>query len=133
MTNRILLLLGCLFGMAAMSYGQSKQAWVTSADSAYARRDFYAAFKYYEAALKYDDSRTDLWYRYAESALEFNAFPSALRAYERVLGSSDKSSYPLTTLRMAGAYQAMGKYDEAQTFYQRFIDEQPGASPADLA
>lgn len=133
MTNRILLLLGCLFGMAAMSYGQSKQAWVTSADSAYARRDFYSAFKYYEAALKYDDSRTDIWYRYAESALEFKAFPFALSGFERVLNSPDKNNFPLTTLHMAAAYRAMGKYDEAQQYYQRFIDEQPGASPADLA
>ena len=90
--------------MTVFSYGQSKQAWVNSADSAYARRDFYSAFKYYEAALKYDDSRIDIWYRYAESALEFKAFPYALSAYEQVLNSPDKNNYPLTALRMAGVF-----------------------------
>ncbi len=133
MTNRLLLILGCFLGLTTFSSGQSLRAWIQAADSAFAQRDFYPAFKYYEAALKYDTARTDLWYRYAESAFEFQAYPYAVNAYTRVLNSTERNAYPHTLLRMAEAYHILSEYDQAALYYQRFIDEQPGAAPSDLA
>lgn len=112
--------------------GQSLRSWVAAADSAYAQKNYYSAFKYYEAALKYDASRIDLRYRYAESAFQFQAYPYALDGFNLVLGSPQRSEYPLVRLRMAQSYQMIGEYDLAQSFYQRFIDSTANADPADL-
>lgn len=133
MNKRLLLILGSFLFLAAGASAQSWARWIEQADSAFARRDFYPAFKYYEIALKSDTTSADLWYKYAESALQFNAFPYALNAYNRVLNSPQRAAFPLAALRMAEAYHAIGEYDRAQVFFQRFIDEQPGANPADLA
>ena len=133
MNRKLLLILGCFLGLAAGASAQSWASWTKQADSAFARGDFYPAFKYYEIALKSDTSRIDLWYKYAESAFQFNAFPYALNAYNRVLNSSQRGEYPLTALRMAEAHQAIAEYDRAQILFQRFIDEQPAADPIDLA
>jgi 5-hydroxyisourate hydrolase-like protein (transthyretin family) len=112
---------------------QSLRSWVAAADSAYVNKNYYAAFRYYDAALKYDPSRIDLHYKYAESAFQFQAYPYAINAYSLVLASPQRSGYPLVPLRMAQSYQLIGNYDDAQLFYQRFIDENPNAAPADLA
>lgn len=80
--------------MTTAMTGQSLRSWVAAADSAYAQKNYYSAFKYYEAALKYDASRIDLRYRYAESAFQFQAYPYALDGFNLVLGSPQRSEYP---------------------------------------
>ncbi|MBX2927481.1 MAG: hypothetical protein KF852_06560 [Saprospiraceae bacterium] len=132
MNNKCLLLIWCLLGMTTAMTAQSLRSWVAAADSAYTQKNYYSAFKYYEAALKYDDTRIDLRYRYAESAYQFQAYPYALDAFSVVLGSPQRKDYPLVPLRMAQSYQMIGEYDLAQSFYQRFIDSTANADPADL-
>ncbi len=132
MNNRLLLTLVGLLGLAACASAQPLRQWVRFADSTFAKRDFHAAYKYSEAALRIDPSRMDLWHVNAESAFEFQAYPAAVRGYQRILDSDQRSQYPRTLLRMAQAYQMTGNYEQAALLFQRFIDEQPGADPADL-
>lgn len=130
--RHLLILIAALF-IGASAHAQPLRKWIAAADSTFARRDFHSAFKYADAALRYDTTRIDLWHLYAESAFEFQAYPSAIQGYQRVLNSDQRGNYPRTVLRMAQAHQILGNYDQAALLFQRFIDEQPGAAAEDLA
>ncbi len=130
--RHLLALIAALF-IITSAHAQPLRKWIAAADSTFAKRDFHSAFKYADAALRYDTTRIDLWYLYAESAFEFQAYPSAIHGYQRVLNSNQRANYPRTVLRMAQAHQILGNYDQAALLFQRFIDEQPGAAAEDLA
>ena len=112
---------------------QPLKAWVEAADTAFAHKDFYPAFKYYEIALEYDSTRSDIWYKYAEAARQFNAHPYAEKGYKKALASEEKSNYPLGLFWLARVEQTLGKYEAAIRHYQLFLEEQPEADAAKRA
>lgn len=120
-TLTILLLYICL---ANNGYGQSLKAWLSAADTAFAHKDYYSAFKYYEVALEYDSTRVDVWYHFAESAREFTAFPYAERAYAKVVNTPNHS-FPMAYYWLAETKFQLGKYDEAADYYEMFLEDKP--------
>lgn len=130
--SKIIAFLLLSLGFASGANAQTLKAWTTAADSAYVDGDYYAAFKYYEIALEYDSTLTSLWYKYGESARQFQAFPYAEKAYRRVLAAPDSTAFPLASFQLANVLRQQGKYQEAVAFYQLFID-QYGATHASEA
>ncbi len=118
-----------LFLAFQVSYAQpSMRDWLKVADAAYDTSDFYNAFRYYDAALKYKPSPEDslrILFKYAESARQFNAFLYARKAYEQVLNSPLPKAYPLTlsSFWLAKMEQQLGLYDTAAIHYQYFIEK----------
>lgn len=120
------------------SYAQpSIREWLKVADAAYDTNDFYNAFRYYDAALKYKPAAADsvrILYKYAESARQFNAYLFAKRAYEQLAVHPLATEYPLTlsSLRLAQMYQTLSVYDSAIIHYNYFIDKiaTPGSEEA---
>lgn len=108
---------------------QSQDQWIKAGDKAFTTSDYYAAYRYYGVAIEYDSSRTDLWYQYAESAREFDAYQSAEKAYEQVLLGETSASYPMAAFRLAEVKQRIGKYEEARHLYEQFLDDNPDIVP----
>ena len=122
-----------LFFVAGVAQGQSLKSWLSHADSAYAKKDFYTSFKFYEVALQYDSSRTDVLYKYAESARLFNAYKYAIYGYTKVLQRPDKQKYPEARFWLAEVQNKLGSYEAARDNFQLFIQEQANASPTLIA
>lgn len=117
-----------LFVFVQIGYSQqpSVREWLRVADSSYQEGNYPAAFKYYEAALKYrlnaKDS-LDILYKYAESARQFNAFEPAEKAYQLI---TDKSkAYSLALYWLATVEQQQGKYEEAELHFEQFLQQTP--------
>ncbi len=101
---------------------QSRKAWLAAADSALLRKDYYPAFKFYEAALVYDTTAVDVWFNYAESARKFNAYTFAEKGYLKVV-ELDKAppDYPQARLWLASTRQKMGNYAAAKLDYEAYL------------
>lgn len=123
--NRFLYPLLCLLLLPLTGTSQTLQEWTDAADAAYAKGDYYSAYRYYDVALKYDTSRMDLWYRLGESAQEFTAYRTATEAYQRVVASNFRDSFPLLPYRQAQVLQKRGFYSAAASLYKSFVDEDP--------
>jgi tetratricopeptide (TPR) repeat protein len=122
-----------LFFVATVAQGQSLKSWLSHADSAYAKKDFYTAFKFYEVAIKYDSTRTDVLYKYAESARQFNAYTFAVNGYQLVLQRPEKQQYPESRFWLAEVQNRLGEYESARQNFELFKQEQPNASAVLLA
>ena len=86
--NKLLLSILLVVLMAHNAHAQKKKAWVKAADHAFTvEEDYYKAFKYYDAALKYKPSEDSirLLYRLAESARLIGAPMDARDAYQQLL------------------------------------------------
>ena len=123
--KRFLYPLLCMLLFPLVSNGQTLEEWTEAADAAYAKGDYYSAFRYYDVALKYDTSRMDLWYQLGESAREFTAYRTATEAYQRVVASNFRDSFPLLPFRQAQVLQKRGFYSAAASLYKSFVDEDP--------
>lgn len=123
----ILPLLSLLIPFLGMS--QTLGEWTQAADAAFAKADYYSAYRYYDVALKYDTSRMDLWYRLGESAREFTAYATASDAYNKVAASSLRDSFPLLEFRQAQVLQKRGFYSAAASLYKDFVEEDPNVDP----
>lgn len=109
------------------SWAQSIDQWIEAADASFEREDYYSASQYYDAALKYDTSRVELWYRLGESYLNFTAYQRALTAFEHVEQSEQRDSFPALPLLEAEAFQRIGNYTAAIDRYELFLANEIGS------
>ena len=102
---------------------QTLKKWLEAAEAAYEIGDYYTALTYYEIALEFDEKQTEIWRKYAHSAMELKAYPYAEKAYMQVIGNdaTDKES----VYWLAYTKHRQGKYEEAQVLYERFLQEMP--------
>jgi len=120
-TNRLLIVLFLAVTSFSGLWAQPLSEWITAADNAYQKADYYSAFRYYDVALKYDPTRMDLWYKMGESAQQFTAYNAAQSAYDRVAASTFRDSFPLLPFRRAEVLQRKGAFQAAATLYDQFI------------
>jgi len=119
-----------LFVLVQTGYSQQRpmKEWVELGEQAYKEGNFPAAFKYYEAALKYKPERADslkLLYHYAESARQFNAFAAAETAYRFIVDQKQTQLYPLSLYWLATVEQQQEKYEEAGLHFEQFLQQTP--------
>jgi len=112
-------------------YGQHRQAWVDAADTAYAKKEYYKAYRYYEIALEYDRGQPALWFRYAGAARQFNAFTTAEEGYRQVIDRTDTGALRAKSIYwLASVCQRQGRYREALRHYRSFLDRYAAMAPA---
>ena len=70
----IFLLLLLLTVTADITLGQTKKAFISEAEKAFASQNYHGALVYYEQALKFDKKNQDLVYKTAEAARMYNAY-----------------------------------------------------------
>lgn len=114
-----LFLLGFSFALNAQVI-QSKRAWLTAGDSSMQRKDYFAAMKFYEAALEYDTTAAQVWFKYAECARHFNANKAAEKGYVKVL-EKDAARFPEARLWLGQIRHRMGFYSLAKADYTAYL------------
>ncbi|MEM6879192.1 MAG: hypothetical protein AAF544_11575, partial [Bacteroidota bacterium] len=89
MNKRIIYTLAVLLSslsLVAQSY--SFNGFVGRGDLAYGNQDYFSAFKYYEAALKFEDD-LETQYKMGVAAFEARAYPAAQEALQMVAASAE--------------------------------------------
>lgn len=121
--NKIILTSILILSFVSLTFAQKRVAWISAADTAfYAEKDYYKAFKYYEAALLYDTVDMRIWYQKAEAARLFNDYFDAEYAYNRVARDAAGVQQFPCALAYAGEMQLrLGDYDRAEKTFQRFL------------
>ncbi len=130
--RRLILIAILLSGMWSYLQGQvvqTRKEWLVAADSAFTLKDYYPALKYYEAALAYDTTSVDIWYRYAESARYFNAYSYAVKGYMKVLELDRERKYPQACLWLAQVRQKTGDYAQARSDYSTYLEHPAVGNP----
>lgn len=106
--------------------GQSMKAFLTAAEEAFEKKDYGAALKNYLTANEFDMDRTDLVYRSAESARQYNAFNLAEDRYQNVYDAEQNGEFPLAAFWLADIKQKLGKYEEAKRLFEVYLSEHEG-------
>ena len=123
------ILIGGLCSFLQGQVVQTRKEWLAAADSAFILKDYYPAFKYYDAALSYDTTSLDVWYRYSESARLFNAYSYAEQGYLKVLELDKERKYPQAYLGLAQVRQKTGKYALARSDYAAYLENPVADKP----
>lgn len=111
--------------------GQSIASYEQAADKALSLRDYHAAIQYYAVVLERRPQAADVWWKYGESALAYNALELAKTAYEQVVKLDPTGKkYPLALLRLAQVARQQGNYAEA---YQLLDDMGANSDPSTAA
>jgi tetratricopeptide (TPR) repeat protein/outer membrane protein OmpA-like peptidoglycan-associated protein len=105
---------------------QSLKSYLRAADEAKETSDYYSAYHFMQIVKDVKPTDTDILYKYAEAARNFNAFTKADTAYTAVLESSDNNKYPMASYWLGTVKQNLGKYQDALNFYQIYLSEHDG-------
>ncbi len=104
------------------TFSQSLRAYERAGDSAFEKKDYGAAVQYYSDVLKRHEQDYSLWWKYAESARLYNAYPEAERSYKKIIDSKKhKHRHPLAEYRLAEVKKSQGDYLTAIAYFEKFI------------
>ncbi|MBK8518616.1 MAG: hypothetical protein IPL55_20730 [Saprospiraceae bacterium] len=120
----IFLLLACAGNIAAQS--PSKRQFIEAAESEFADKNYYGALIYYNEALEYDNTDKDITFKAGEAARLFNAYSKAAEKYHILIDTLNDESHPIAIFWLGNMKQRMGKYDEAQKYYEMYLSEFSG-------
>ncbi len=126
MKQKLIYILFFIASIGVNGLSQSMDAYINAADKAFKSEDYYSALEYYNTALEFDSTRTDLRYKLAESARLFNAYSTAINNYNLVAESDSLSDFPELTFMLGELYQKTGQYEDAIQNYELYISEQEG-------
>ncbi len=125
--SKIITTLFLIFGLAYTGHTQSLKAWLAAADSSFQTEDYYAAMRYYEAALEFDSTQLRPKFMMGESARRVNAYAMAAKAYQKVLESDPRGEqYPEAMFQLANMQQTMGDFANARKSFQAFLGLEKG-------
>lgn len=123
MRNYYLLLLGAFFMLAAGPLSaQTIKQFEKAADQALEDKNFYDAMRNFDILLE-SKPEARYWFGYAEAARQLYAYTEAERAYEQVALLPEKKDFPLTDFLLGGVKKQLGRYEEAQRIYKRYMAE----------
>lgn len=111
-----------LLGFSSLQ-SQSKVAFLTEADKAFAQQNYHGALVYYEEALTFDNADSSVVYKVAESARLYNAYGFAVGKYHYLLDTLKSNDYPDAVYRLGEMYQKLGRYDEAIQYFNQYLSE----------
>jgi len=120
MNFRIIKILIIFVGFSVTAFSQTKSAIIDAALDAIEKKDYHAALIYYSDALEFDTTNTEILYRTAESARNFNSYKQASDYYNQVIEFDGDGDYPLAQYYAGEMLQRMGKYDDAITAYELY-------------
>lgn len=103
--------------------GQTKKAFIQAAEEAFAQKNYYAALKYFNIVLEFDENDRNALRKSAISAMEFNAYDIAAQRYTYLIDSLQDNSDSLDLYHTAIMFRRMGQYDKAIEYFDRYIVE----------
>ena len=107
-------------------YSQTQKAFRKAADEAMVSKNYYGALTWYMEALDFDRDDPELIYKVAESARLFKAYDLAAEKYKLIVDSLGQGNYPDASLYLGQMYQQLGKYEDAQNYYNIYVSENSG-------
>ena len=122
MKKHFLLTLFTVFFATIWLSGQTLKQYEKAVNEAFAKKDYYAALYYLDIIQEIDSSIIDLQYKQAEAARNFNAYLLAEKRYQQVLSSKQSKDFPLSSLWLAYTQKSLGKYKEASSNFQYYLD-----------
>ncbi|MBK9253965.1 MAG: hypothetical protein IPM42_00605 [Saprospiraceae bacterium] len=102
---------------------QTKRAYIEAAEKAYAEKNYYGALTYFNNVFEFDEKDPQIVFKAAESARQFNAYARAAEKYQFLLDTLKDTGYPMATYWLAEMNQRMGKYDDADLYYNLYLSE----------
>lgn len=109
--------------LSSFLFGQTKKAFLEAADKAYEEKNYYAALRYYDEALEFNREDTSVLFKSAEAARQFNSYKIAAQRYQYLLDTMQYQGSPELKFHLAQMLQKMGKYQEAQSYYNLYLSE----------
>lgn len=127
-----IVLLGSLFVDAQT---QSFAGYIDAGDEATAKQNHYSAYRLYALASEsgwsedrdYEERLSEVYYKAGLSAYRATAYAQAEKYFLLVLNRADAKKYELAYYYLAQSMFRQGRYDDAEDYYNLFIDENPDA------
>ena len=104
-------------------HAQSLRAYVKAADNSFKSGDYFTAYVYYRKILDVEPERTDIYFKYAESARLFQAYRVAEDAYRNITESKDADKFPLALYWLASMKKNLGDHSSAKALFQKYLDK----------
>ena len=126
MTNtlrKIFLLFFITLAVVGATHAQSLRAYLKAADNAFATNDYFTALVYYKKVLEVEPDKSNIHFKYAESARLFQAYRIAEDAYHKITLSKDSLNIPLATFWLASVKKNLGKYEEAEQLFTDYLEK----------
>ncbi len=117
----------CLVSLANIfAQSPTKKQFIEAAEKEYANKNFYGAMIHYNTVLEFDDKDPVIIFKAAESARQFNAYAKAAEKYKYLVDTLSDDKQPIAVYWLASMNQRMGKYDEAQKYFDMYLSEYGG-------
>ncbi len=111
--------------LIGVNSAQTKAAFIRAGEEAMTKHDYFSAMNYFEEALAFPGSETEIRYQYGEAARQFFAYDLAIQQYQLVLNDKKADQFPLTKFWLSTAYQSLGQYEKAINGFKDFIKNTP--------
>lgn len=118
----VFLFLGTCF---VTGHAQTMKQWLSAADTCLSNKDYYSAYQYYGAALQYDPTYTEAWYKRGIAAFNWNNYDQAVYSFDKALDLDTAVVFPDLIYQLARAYQYTANYKKAVEYYEAFVDNPP--------
>ena len=119
-----------LSSVLVSSQAQTMKQWLNAADTSLEHKDYYSAYQYYTAALQYDSTYTDAWYKRGLSSFNWHNYDQAVYSFDKALDLDTGIVYPDLIFQLARAYHFDGKYPKAVEYYEAFVNNPPANAAA---
>lgn len=136
MNNIYLKISLCFCLLPFFGQAQTLKAYQKAATKAEARQDYSEALANYQVIINSAGKETpENFYRAAENARMMRIFPLAETYYQRVLNGDNAANYPQTDYWLGHTKKRLGKYDEAITHFQNYLNNAgaAGGEKTDIA
>jgi len=114
-----LLSISSTFLFSQVTYNQLRKAGT----EAYAEGNYFGAMQYIQEALEKEDSDTDMWYKYGNSAYKQFAYGEAKRAFNYLIEDLKSIKYGDAILSLADIYLTEGDYTQAEKYFSLYLSE----------
>ncbi len=114
-----LLSVSSTFLFSQVTYNQLRKAGA----EAYTQGNYFGAMQYIQEALNKEDSDTDMWYKYGNSAYKQFAYKEAKRAFVYLIEDLKSIKYSDAILSLADIYLTEGDNDQAEKYFELYLSE----------
>ena len=111
------------FQMIGQIGGPTFKQVVNAGEKYLLNKDYYAAFKTYEEALRYEIDEERMHNKAGEAAWKLGALNSAEEHFEWLFNSENAGMYADLTFKLGVIKQQMAKYDEAEHYFKLYLSE----------
>jgi len=121
--NRLIFLTGIVLLISTGLMGQTRTAFLESAEDSYIEKDYYSALIYYLEAYEFDTTATTVIRGVAESARKANVYRTSERFYQKIMDMDIENQKSEDIFWLANAKQKQGEYEEARILYSTYLLE----------